>query len=156
MIPDGGIKNFIDKDTSFIIEKYDEGIYRNKTHVHLDGIKVFNFTLKEVAKNVKNLLKHFDKSIEDVDYAVLHQANKMINELVRKRLKLPPEKLPYSIHKLGNTSCASIPITMVFALSEELRKQKLKLVFSGFGVGLSWGSVYAETENLVVTEMLYI
>ena len=156
MIPDGGLRNYIDKEKSFEIKKVEDGIYRNKTHVHLDGIKVFNFTLREVAKNIKKLLKQYDKNIEDVDFAVLHQANKMINELIRKRLKLPSEKLPYSIHKLGNTSCASIPITMAFAIREELRTKKLKLIFSGFGVGLSWGSVYAETDNIVVPELLYI
>ncbi|MCF8374041.1 MAG: ketoacyl-ACP synthase III [Bacteroidales bacterium] len=153
-IPDGGLRNYYDIATSFEIKEISEGIHRNKFHVNLDGIKIFNFSLIEVPKNIKNLLKHVEVEMEDIDYTILHQANKMINEVIRKKMKIEPEKLPYSIHKYGNTSCASIPLTMVSEMQEALKNKKLNLLLSGFGVGLSWGSVYLQTENVHVSDII--
>ena len=56
---------------------------------------------------------------------------------------------PYSIENYGNTSSASIPITILAALSENLVNQNKKLLLSGFGVGLSWGSVIIDFNNVV-------
>ena len=59
-------------------------------------------------------------------------------------------KVPYSLHDYGNTSSASVPVTLVTQLRGVLTAGKgLKLLLSGFGVGLSWGSAYLETENIV-------
>ncbi len=154
IVPDGGLRNYADPVTSFEEKQYGEGIFRKNVEVHLDGIKIFNFSLIEVAKNMKALLKYMDKQIDEMDYVVLHQANKLINEVIRKKMKIDPEKLPYSLHKYGNTSCASIPLTMVSEMQNELKTKNLKLLMSGFGVGLSWGSVYVETENVYVPEVL--
>jgi 3-oxoacyl-[acyl-carrier-protein] synthase III len=154
IVPDGGLRNYADPVTSFEEKKYGEGIYRKNVEVHLDGIKIFNFSLLEVAKNQKKLLKHLNAEIGEMDYVVLHQANKMINEVIRKKMKIEPERLPYSLDKFGNTSCASIPITMVSEMKDDLGKKKLKLLLSGFGVGLSWGSAIVETENVCVSELI--
>jgi 3-oxoacyl-[acyl-carrier-protein] synthase-3 len=107
-----------------------------------------------VAPNARDLLTYCNKTIEEADYIVLHQANKLINESIRKKLKVPEEKLPYTIHKYGNTSCASIPITMVAELQKELKTRYLRMLLSGFGVGLSWGSVWLETDNVVVPDVI--
>ena len=56
----------------------------------------------------------------------------------------------------GNTSSASIPLTINASLKEEVENKKLKMIFSGFGVGLSWGSVYLETEPFVSPEIIEI
>lgn len=71
-------------------------------------------------------------------------------ESVRKKLKVEPEKVPYSLYNFGNTSSATVPLTMLVKLREQLVSQKLNLLLSGFGVGLSWGSCYLETEKLFV------
>ncbi len=154
IIPDGGIRNFADKDTSFDYEMISEGIHRNKFNIALDGIKVFNFSLREVKPNVNTLLGATDRSSESIDYFVFHQANKLMNETIRKQLKLPPEKVPYSLAEYGNTSSASIPLTMVTELKEALKGGSHSSCLSGFGVGLSWGSVILNTEKLVVPELL--
>ena len=94
--------------------------------------------------------------IEKIDYFILHQANKLMNETIRKQLRMPVEKFPFSIQEFGNTSSASIPLTLNFSLQDKLRTEKLKLLLSGFGVGLSWGSVILETENIVCPNIIEI
>jgi len=148
IIPDGGIRNFASPETSFTYEKFAEGIERHRLHIALDGIEVFNFSLREVAPNVKALLANHNVELEAIDFFVMHQANKLMNETVRRQLKIPAEKYPYSITEFGNTSSASIPLTMVNNIRKELNNQPLRLLLSGFGVGLSWGSVILETDKI--------
>lgn len=154
IIPDGGIRNFAEKETSFEYHKVSEGIYQNNLNIILDGIKVFNFSLREVKPNILKLLKEYDLSTEDIDYLVLHQANLLMNETIKKQLKIPSEKVPYSLKEYGNTSSASIPLTIVTALREKVTTDKFSMLLSGFGVGLSWGSVMLEMDNIVCPPLL--
>lgn len=153
IIPDGGIRNLASKD-SFIYEKIDEGIERNKYHIALDGMEVFNFSLREVPPNIRALAEYAGVSLEEIDYFVMHQANKIMNESIRKKLKIEPEKYPYSIVEYGNTSSASIPLTIVTKLSDEASGKELKTLLSGFGVGLSWGSVILEMDNIYCPDLI--
>jgi len=153
MIPDGGFRSMITK-RSFEYKTYGKGIHRNALHVALDGVEVFNFSLREVVPNIKSLLKFSEKSLQDVDFVVFHQANRLINETLRKMMKLEPEKIPYSIRDFGNTSSASVPLTMVSAIGAKLKEKKLNLLLSAFGIGLSWGSVWMETYPLIVPEVI--
>lgn len=79
-----------------------------------------------------------------------------MNEKIRKKLSLEEERVPYCIERFGNTSCASIPLTFVSCLRDELRNGKKNIIGCGFGVGLSWGSIYFETDKIVVPELLEI
>jgi 3-oxoacyl-[acyl-carrier-protein] synthase-3 len=72
-----------------------------------------------------------------------------MNEQIRKKLKLPAEKVPYSLKDFGNTSSASIPLTMVTRLTNELREKCLYHIACSFGIGLSWGSVYFTTDHII-------
>lgn len=155
IVEDGGSRNHV-SEKSFIETKVDEGIIRCPINLVLDGMEIFNFALKEVASSIEAILKesHTDKST--IDYFVMHQANKMINETVRKKCKVEPEKVPYSINKFGNTSSASVPLTMLYNLKNELESKHLKLLLSGFGVGYSWGNCILETNNLICTDILEI
>jgi 3-oxoacyl-[acyl-carrier-protein] synthase-3 len=156
IIPDGGIRNFASKESSFEYEDIAEGISRHRLHIALDGVEVFNFSLREVAPNIRALLEHSGDSLDDMDYVITHQANKLMNESIRKKLKIDTEKYPYSIGDFGNTSSASIPLTMVEALRTELKGKKLRMLLSGFGVGLSWGSVVLETDKVYCPHLLEI
>lgn len=153
IIPDGGFRNGISK-SSFNFKRYGKGIYRNNLHVALDGVKVFNFSLSEIVPNVKTLLKFSNRKIESVEYIVFHQANKLIIESLGKMLRVKPAKIPSSIQKFGNTSSASVPLTMVSELSGELTSTKINFLLSAFGIGLSWGSVLLETEKIICPEVL--
>ena len=87
---------------------------------------------------------------------MFHQANYFLNEKVRKKLKLPAEKVPYSLKEYGNSSCATIPVTLVTQWRERLQSSRQRIIGCGFGVGLSWSSVYFETEKSIVVPELIV
>ncbi len=147
IIKDGHSRNPYNKDSDELIE-IDKGIIRAKKHLALNGMDIFNFALREAAPNIKNLLEYSKTSIEEIDYFVFHQANKLINESLRKKLKINLDKVPYSIDLFGNTSSASIPLTICHQLQIELKSNNCKLLLSGFGVGYSWGSLICEVQSV--------
>lgn len=129
------------------------GVTRSLKHLHLDGMKVFNFALKNVPNSLRNVLNNADLSLDEIDYCILHQANQLITDSIRKKLKSSPEKFPSSIQLYGNTSSASIPLTICSELKEQIASQKLKLLLSGFGVGFSWASLLLNMDS-VQTKLL--
>ncbi|MFN8284399.1 MAG: ketoacyl-ACP synthase III [Chitinophagales bacterium] len=148
IIPDGGIRNPVTTH-SFELKNYSDGIWRTNNNLSLDGLKVFEFTIREVAKNIKQLLNNINKETDDFDYYVFHQANLLMNETVRKQLKLAAEKVPYTLQKYGNTSSGSIPLTLVSELNNQLNNESHNYILSGFGVGLSWASVAVNLDKIV-------
>lgn len=153
IIPDGGIRNPTSENT-LVEEEFESGIIRNRRQLALNGLDIFNFSLREVAPNIESLLKHFSIDRESVDHWVFHQANLYMNEMVRKKLKLAPEKVPYSLQKYGNTSSATIPLTIVNNLREEISRAPKNLVLSGFGVGLSWGSCLVRLDKTCILPVI--
>lgn len=147
IIPHGGIRRPLTED-SLVEKEYEPGITRHHRNVWLNGLDVFNFSVREAPLNVNELLAASKKTVDDVDFLVMHQANFLMNETIRKKLKFPAEKTPYSLKHYGNTSSASIPLTLVHQLSGE-ENQHRNLLLAAFGVGLSWGACYLETDNLV-------
>lgn len=155
IIPDGGYRNFYTSSSAEMVE-HGKGVVRSNLHMKLDGLKIFNFALREIAPNINSLMAETRKDKSDINYFVFHQANLLMLESVRKKLQLEPEKVPYSLYNYGNTSSATIPLTMLVNLRSRLTSSKLSFILCGFGVGLSWGSVYLETENLVCPELIEI
>lgn len=153
ILKDGGYRNPV-TEKSLIPEIYGDGIIRNRLNVGMDGMSVFSFGISKAPKVVNELLEHYSLIPEAVDYYTFHQANLFMNEKIRKKLKLPVEKVPYSLRDFGNTSCASIPLTMVTQLRDELQGKHLKHVGCGFGVGLSWGAVHFETKKIVCPNLI--
>jgi len=153
IIPHGGSRQPIVAESDVAVEM-EKGVIRKKKNLWLNGFDIFNFSVKEVPPNVNQLMANFNYTVADIDYFVMHQANLLMNETIRKKLKFPPEKVPYSLRDYGNTSSASIPLTMIAGLQNELSTRKNKLLLSGFGVGLSWGSVILDTENIAVPGIL--
>ena len=107
----------------------------------MNGREVFKFAVRQMGDSCLNVLKKAGLSKEDVDLLIPHQANIRIMEASRQRLELPVEKMSKTVHKYGNTSAASIPISIV----EELEAGKIKdddvIVMVGFGGGLTWGAI---------------
>ena len=124
-----------------------DGIIRRPVDMALDGMAVFTFALKRVPANVRDLLAFTGLSIEDIDVAVFHQANKLINDRIQRKLGIPGDRIASSIEELGNTSSASIPVTINHALRDQLDRPST-LLLSGFGVGLSWASAIVRFENV--------
>ena len=153
IIPDCGNRNAF-KQESLIDIEYEPGSWRSKRNVWMNGLRVFEFTIAEVALNIKNLLKHRGLEIGQIEKVVLHQANKLMNETVRKQLKASPEKVPYSLSQFGNTSSASIPLTIVTEIKEQMKDELWAL--AGFGVGLSWGSMIMNAKQTHILPLLEI
>jgi len=152
IIEDGGVRNIPDR-SSFNMKKYGEGIYHSRMQISLNGIEVFNFSLREVVPNIKTTLKHFNRQLDEFDFLVFHQANRLINETLRKMLKADPAKVPYSLRDFGNTSCSSIPLTIVTQIGGALREKPQKLMLSAFGIGLSWGTALVQTDGIIIPEI---
>ena len=106
-----------------------------------DDLAVFNFTINEVPPLIKEFLEKTNTVIDDYDALVLHQANMMIMKQIAKKVKMPIDKVPVSLDRFGNTSGASVPLTIVDKYSECNDGRELNLLASGYGVGLSWGVV---------------
>lgn len=134
--------------------KDDDGIWRYPGALILDGPAVLSFSTQRVPPAVRNLLEYAACPIEEVDYFIFHQANRMINETIRKKLGLDAEKVPSTLPDFGNTSGASLPVTMTARIREPLMAGKKKVLMSGFGIGLSWGSCIVDIENAVFPEMV--
>jgi 3-oxoacyl-[acyl-carrier-protein] synthase-3 len=150
----GGARYSVQPDTFDIVE-IGPGIKRSKRHLQLDGIEILNFALREVGPNLNELFTFSGIKHDDVDYFVFHQANLMINESVRKKLKITDvSKVPYSIQKFGNTSSASIPLTIVSELKNLITQKNSTLALSGFGVGFSWASCILKTNHLTCCDLL--
>ncbi len=79
-----------------------------------------------------------------------------MDDKIAKKLNVDKEKVPYSIMQYGNTSSASIPMTMVVATRENLKNEKMDVIMCGFGSGLSWGSLYATLDHIVCPEIIEV
>ncbi|MEG7335097.1 beta-ketoacyl-ACP synthase III [Bacillus sp. 0102A] len=117
-------------------------LYLNeKGHTIMHGREVFKFAVRQMGESCVNVIEKAGLSKEDVDFLIPHQANIRIMEAARERLELPVEKMSKTVHKYGNTSAASIPISLV----EELEAGKIRdgdvVVMVGFGGGLTWGAI---------------
>lgn len=154
IIPDGGLRNPLN-DKTFITEEPEPGIVRHRRNLWLNGLDVFNFSVREAPPNVSAVMNFAGTDVEHTDFFVFHQANRLMLETIRKKLKVPPEKTAYSLGKFGNTSSASIPLTIVSELQKEALEPQ-SWVFSGFGVGLSWASVCLSTSKIVCPEVIYL
>lgn len=155
IIPDGGYRHPYSAD-SLQERTLEEGIVRSNCNLFLDGMDVFSFGISKGPASVKETLAQFNETDANIDYFVFHQANLMMNEMIRKKLKLAPEKVPYSLADYGNTSSASIPMTMVTQIREQLSTKEHNLLLCGFGVGLSWGSCIVKTKNLVIPKIVEV
>ncbi len=154
IVPEGGYRNPFNKKTLDWQEV--EGGYAQGIHARMDGLSVFSFAITKGPKSIKGLCEHFGVAIESVDSFFLHQANKLITDKIRKKLKVDEDKCPVSMDYFGNTSCATIPLTMVVRKKKELSTSHQNNIGCAFGVGLSWGSVYFETDNIVVPDLIEI
>jgi 3-oxoacyl-[acyl-carrier-protein] synthase-3 len=112
----------------------------------MNGGEVFAFTLKVVPKLINNFLQTIEHTNEDIDVCVYHQANRFMLKHLAKKSKFSSNQVPLSIVDYGNTSSASIPLT----LCSQAMEQKNKVLMVGFGVGLSWGVALADLSKTLL------
>lgn len=124
----------------------------------MNGTDVFSFTISQVPKLIKNFTLR-EGGADGYDALILHQANLYIMQQISRKTKIPMEKIPVSIDRYGNTSGTSIPITVCDAYGKTSGEKK-HLLFSGYGIGLSWGVVDASIASddvlpIAVTDEYY-
>jgi 3-oxoacyl-[acyl-carrier-protein] synthase III len=137
-----------------IPQRGETGELKLPTDLILNGTDVLNFSTQRIPPAIRDICSYSTTPIDEIDYFLLHQANKMINETIRKKLQQPPEKFPSTLYEFGNTSSASIPLTMSTRLGSRLEKAPATLLLSGFGIGLSWGSCVLRTDNVTMLPLI--
>jgi 3-oxoacyl-[acyl-carrier-protein] synthase-3 len=148
IIPHGASRNPITSESD--VEVQDEGNnVRRLRDLYLDGGRVFDFGTNKVS----DILKEFiDCNKIDIDCLVLHQANKLMNDRIIKKIGISPEKSLSSLSNFGNTSSATIPLTMVTQLHSISDYESI--LMSGFGVGLSWANVIVQQDFIYCSNLI--
>lgn len=149
MTPDGGYRNPVTL-SSFKYEDFGNGIVRAPKDALINGMDVFSFAISKPPISIKQLMTQYGLTTENVDYFLIHQANKLIVDRIVKKLKLPIEKTPYDLQEFGNLGGCSIPMLMTYNLGDEMSKRPLKMVCSSFGLGLTWATMILNTRNVLV------
>ncbi len=154
MTPHGGFRYPITKE-SFEYKDFGNGIVRAPMHTLINGMNVFAFAISKPPRSIEAFMTDYgiDRD-KDVDYFLIHQANKMIVDRIVKKLKLPVEKVPYNLEEFGNLGGASIPSLMVTRLKEQLVSKENVLLMSSFGLGLTWGTMLMKTTPMVISELI--
>lgn len=124
---------------------YTEATTHDKKIMRLNGIDVFAYSVKYVPQNIDTLIASADMPEELPQLYVFHQANKLINDAITKKLNLNGDMVPQTLQQYGNTASASIPITLCTRLSNNNKW----VLLSGFGVGFSVASALIKLPNFV-------
>ena len=113
-------------------------------YTKMDGQEVYKFAVTYVPASILRVLEEAKLQPEDVKYYILHQANLRIIQSVAKRLKLDEDRFPISLDHCGNISAASVPILLDEVNKKGMLQKGDKLILSGFGGGLTWGTCLIE------------
>lgn len=147
IIPEGGCRNPFNED-SLKERVFEDGIRRG-VDLYMNGAEIFNFAIKVVPEMLEELFDFASISKDEVDYFVLHQANRYILQNIAKKLNLSSDKVPMdTVSTYGNQNSASIPGTINAFLSNEFSSKRLKALFAGFGIGLSWGACLVDIDKI--------
>ena len=122
--------------------------------IHMDGKEVYRFATRVMADATTEVAAKSGWKMEDLALIVPHQANFRIIEAAARRLKLPMETFMINVDQYGNTSTASVPIATVDAIQNNRLKPGDKVIFVGFGAGLTWGALAAEWSGPAPSEHL--
>lgn len=140
IVPAGAFRIPSNENTKKLV-KHSDGGFRSQENILMNGMEIFNFSVTDVVKTILDFMAEEDVQVDDTDYLFLHQANKFMTDKIAKKLGFPKGKVPYSLGEFGNTSSASIPLTIAQHFSGIQHPGKAHCLLSGFGVGLSWGVV---------------
>lgn len=153
-IPAGGFRMPSSEETAEMLED-EAGNFRSKDNLVMQGDAIFNFVQREVPPMIEHLFEQASITKDDVDWYMFHQPNKfMLNKLADK-LDVSREKMPSNIvENFGNASGVTVPTNISYNLGDELVNGSKKLCMAGFGVGLTWASIYMEVGNLSFNKII--
>lgn len=120
-----------------------------------DDIAVFNFTINEVPALLAEYLEKQGTDMDSYDALVLHQANLMIIKNIAKRVGMPMEKVPITLDRFGNTSGASVALTIVDKYGACDEGKEVRMLTSGYGIGLSWGVMEVKMNTDAILPLTY-
>ena len=151
-VPFRGFRNSLSENN--LIDKEDaEGNFRRDIDITMDGMETFNHAITAIPRQIKALMKETGITGDDFDYLISHQANKMMIDFIVRKLKVSKDKVPFCLHKYGNTSCASVPLTIVSELEGKMAGEK-KLLLSAIGAGWSFGTAFLTVKDLQVSPVI--
>ncbi|MFZ5821863.1 MAG: beta-ketoacyl-ACP synthase III [Chloroflexota bacterium] len=127
-------------------------VQAGKHYIEMDGKEVFRFATRVMAQATREALAGAGLTMEEAKWIIPHQANIRIIEAAARGLKLPMERFVVNLERYGNTSTASIPIATVEAVEDGRLQPGDKVVFVGFGAGLTWGALTAEWSGPLPSE----
>lgn len=145
IVPAGASRMPHCEETAVAVEQ-DGGNWRSLEDLKMVGLKITEFTLSNVVRTVKDTLAAHSLEVDDVGQFIFHQANQFVVGAMTRALKIPADKAPILVQNFGNTSSASIPMTLsqkfgANDISETVQNDVLqKTMLVGFGVGLTWGT----------------
>ncbi|WMI97605.1 ketoacyl-ACP synthase III [Pseudomonas chlororaphis subsp. aurantiaca] len=154
ILPVGGHREPVEVQHLIPYRENPQAPWRRAVDLVLDGPAVLSFSTQRVPLAVEKLLDYAQSTKDEVDYFVFHQANRMINETLRKKLGLPIEKVPSTLRDFGNTSGASLPVTMTARIREPLEAGPTRLLLCGFGIGLSWATCLVDVDGACFPEFI--
>lgn len=144
----GGFRNSFTKD-----KFYEDG--KPMYLASMDGARVFDFTMRRVQDSVSKILNYAKKETSEIDYFVMHQANKMILQNIALALDVSLEKMPIgTMTEYGNQCGASIPCTFSYMIRDALQNNTNKVLLSGFGVGLSWANCILDINKIYCSSLI--
>ncbi len=153
-IPAGGHRLRCNAETS-IVKECEDGNFRSDDHLRIDPNRFHDFALAEVEPAIGKVLDRHGWTKESVDAFLFHQAGKNILDALRLQMELPDNKVPSSLENFGNTSSASIPLTMSQCMGA-LRGKPHQLIMAGFGSGYSWGTCAITVGPVVMPETIIL
>lgn len=155
MIPAGGYRRMSSPETlkEHIVDEY--GNVRTDEQGYMKGADVFQFVILEIPKDIKRLMTATGEDIQTMDYYIFHQANSFINNYIAQKMKLDKTKIPWTIHKYGNTSSVSIPLTIISELKDKMSGKK-RMMLSAFGVGMAWGTAIIPFVDCKISDIVEI
>lgn len=155
--PYGGFRNPYTLDSlKYDLDRRNGTLPKEKWTTKMESMDIFSFAITRVPQTIKKLCSEFEIDFYDVDKLILHQANKLILESIAKRMKVSMTKVPLSLLNYGNTTSASIPLTIVTECQKEVTTGAQKNLVCGFGTGLSWGAAYFETEKIICPDIIEV
>lgn len=142
IVPAGGTR--LPRSAATALEAEDtSGNLRSPNQLFMDGAQIMQFTLSSVPRVMREVLTSANKTLDDIDHVIFHQANQFMLEALRKKLKIPPEKFIVELDAVGNTVSSTIPITIARARSSGRIRLGDTALLLGFGVGYSWAGTLA-------------
>lgn len=126
----------------------EDGHQRYDDYLYMNGSAIFNFTLEAVPVMMKDILVKNKMEKDDVDYFLFHQANKFMLNTIRKVCALPKDKFYINLEETGNTVSSTVMIGLKQCLEAGTITSGMKVMVTGFGVGLSWGGTILRFQEI--------